>query len=213
MTQLAWLLLALAAATAVVDWLGVVHHHPRLRWAAKPLVMVWLIAVALALDPVSGAQRAFFVAALSLSLVGDVFLLSSQTRWFLSGLAAFLAAQLAYIGGFLVGGVHAGLLVYSVPGVALYALVVGGLILRSLFRKRDFAFLAPVAVYMLAFSANVALAGASGRLPALAGASLFYLSDSMIGWNRFVRPLPWAELPIIATYHVGQALLVASLAG
>jgi uncharacterized membrane protein YhhN len=212
MTQLAWLLLALAAATAVVDWLGVVHHVRRLRWVAKPLVIVFLVGVALALRPVSESQRAIWIGALFLSMVGDLFLLASGNRWFLAGLAAFLGAQLAYIDGFLVRGIQPGLLLYSAPPVAVYALLVGGSIVRALLRRGRTAFTAPVVLYMLAFSTNVALAGASGRPLALAGAALFYASDSMIGWNRFVRPLPWAELPIIVTYHAGQALLVLSLA-
>src|SRR5437764_844201 len=44
-----------------------------------------------------------------------------------------------------------------------------------------------------------------------AGAALFAGSDSMIAWNRFVRPFPWAAVGIMVTYHLGQAALVASL--
>jgi len=75
MTQAAWLLLALAGAVAVVDWIAVVHQHRRVRWATKPAVMLLLVAVAFALTPRSPAQREIFVGALFLSLLGDVFLL------------------------------------------------------------------------------------------------------------------------------------------
>jgi uncharacterized membrane protein YhhN len=44
------------------------------------------------------------------------------------------------------------------------------------------------------------------------GAVLFYASDALIAWNRFVQPRPWMPLAIIVTYHVGQAALVLSLA-
>ena len=67
-------------------------------------------------------------------------------------------------------------------------------------------------VYLAAISTMVALAGAGGRPLALAGALLFYLSDGLIAWGRFVRPLPWAPLPIIVSYHLAQAALVVSLA-
>ena len=36
MTPVAWVLLALAAAFAVTDWLGVVHAQRSLRWIGKP---------------------------------------------------------------------------------------------------------------------------------------------------------------------------------
>jgi uncharacterized membrane protein YhhN len=43
------------------------------------------------------------------------------------------------------------------------------------------------------------------------GAVLFVGSDSMIAWDRFVRPFAWAPLAIMVTYQLGQAGLVASL--
>jgi hypothetical protein len=43
------------------------------------------------------------------------------------------------------------------------------------------------------------------------GASLFFASDSLIAWNRFVRPRAWAPVAIMVTYHLGQAGLVTSL--
>ena len=46
---------------------------------------------------------------------------------------------------------------------------------------------------------------------AMAGALTFYASDSLLGWNRFVRPFPHAHLAVMVTYHLGQLLLVLSL--
>jgi hypothetical protein len=37
------------------------------------------------------------------------------------------------------------------------------------------------------------------------------MSDSLIGWTRFVRAHSWGPLAIIVTYHLGQAALVVSL--
>jgi uncharacterized membrane protein YhhN len=113
----------------------------------------------------------------------------------------------------LVGGFNALLLAYWSAGVLVVALLVGSRILAALFRNGKAAMAGPVVLYMLAISAMVALAGAGGRPAAAAGAILFYVSDALIAWTRFVRPLGWAPLPIIVTYHVGQALLVVSLAG
>jgi uncharacterized membrane protein YhhN len=46
---------------------------------------------------------------------------------------------------------------------------------------------------------------------AAAGAVLFYVSDALIGFSRFVREWPWAPVAIIVTYHLGQAGLVLAL--
>jgi uncharacterized membrane protein YhhN len=63
----------------------------------------------------------------------------------------------------------------------------------------------------LVISAMLATALATGNLLAGAGAVLFVASDSMIAWDRFVRPFRWAPVAIMVTYHLGQAGLVASL--
>jgi hypothetical protein len=57
----------------------------------------------------------------------------------------------------------------------------------------------------------VACALATGNVLAGVGASLFFASDALIAWNRFVIPVRWAPVAIMVTYHVGQAGLVTSL--
>ena len=211
MTPQAWVLLALAAAFAVTDWIGVAHDDVRLRWVGKPATIVLLVAVAIALQPASQSQRFIFIAALLLSLGGDVLLLGGNA-WFLGGLAAFLGAHLAYGGGFVVGGIDSHRLLLTAPAVAVVSLALGGRVLRAIANSAGRSMLPPVVLYLLAISAMVALAGAEGRPVAVAGACLFYLSDGLLAWNRFVRPLAWSRLPLIVTYHLGQACLVLSLA-
>jgi uncharacterized membrane protein YhhN len=43
------------------------------------------------------------------------------------------------------------------------------------------------------------------------GATVFAASDSILAVNRFVRPLAWAPVAVMVTYHVGQALIVAGV--
>ena len=40
---------------------------------------------------------------------------------------------------------------------------------------------------------------------------LFYASDALIGWGRFVEARPWGDLAVMVTYHLGQVLLVLFL--
>jgi uncharacterized membrane protein YhhN len=52
------------------------------------------------------------------------------------------------------------------------------------------------------------LAWATGSWVVALGASVFVVSDTTLAVNRFVRPLPGADVVVMVTYHVGQALIV-----
>ena len=80
----------------------------------------------------------------------------------------------------------------------------------------------PVTIYVLAISAMVvsaiATAGradwSAGRSAlAIGGALLFFASDGMIGWSRFVGDFPRSRVAIMVTYHLAQAALVLALLG
>jgi uncharacterized membrane protein YhhN len=211
MAQIAWVLLAGAIVFAVIDWVAVVSGNQRLRWVAKPAVIVLLIGLVPLLQRSGGPERAAFAVALLFCLAGDLFLLAGD-RWFRAGLAAFLAAHLAYAAGFLVGGVNQRLLVGAAAAVAIVSIGFGSRVLLAILQSGSRQMAVPVAAYVVAISAMLTQAVASGKPLAVAGAILFYASDGMIAWNRFVRPLPWSPLPVMVTYHLGQLGLVLSLA-
>ena len=209
MTSTAWVLLAITAVVAVVDWIAVARGWTRVEYVAKPLTMVGLIGVALALDPAESDMRAAFVIALACSLVGDVFLMLPSDR-FVAGLAAFLGAHLAYTAGFFLGPGSVGGLAIGALITAVVAIPLGVHVLRAVRREAP-ALVTPVTAYLVMISLMVASATGLGNGWAIAGAWLFFVSDALIGETRFVRPLPASRLAIIVTYHVGQALLVVSL--
>ena len=43
------------------------------------------------------------------------------------------------------------------------------------------------------------------------GASVFAFSDTVLARDRFVHPWDRAQLLVMVTYHVGQALIVAGV--
>jgi uncharacterized membrane protein YhhN len=43
------------------------------------------------------------------------------------------------------------------------------------------------------------------------GAFLFWISDLMLAWNKFVSPLKVGRLAIVAAYHLGQISLIAGV--
>jgi hypothetical protein len=46
---------------------------------------------------------------------------------------------------------------------------------------------------------------------AVLGALLFYVSDAVLGWTRFVSDLRRGRVVVMVTYHLGQAGLVLAL--
>lgn len=202
-------LFVVAAAFAIGDWISRARNHRGLEVVCKPATLVALLAAACTLDPEFGSVRAWFVVALAFSLLGDVLLMLPSDR-FVAGLAAFLVAHLAYVGGFVDSGLSAWQALAAAVVVAAVVGPVGVRIVRGAARTQQEAAV-PVAAYITVISAMIVSAGGSGRVVAIAGAALFAFSDSLIGWNRFVAPTRYASVAIMVTYHVGQALLVLSL--
>jgi uncharacterized membrane protein YhhN len=209
-TTTAWVLLAIAAVLAVGDWAAVARRDKRLEYACKPAALLALVLVALALDPENEARRAWFVAALVLSLAGDVFLMLPRDL-FVAGLVSFLLGHVAYIVGLRVDGGSLGALAVAGAVVAVVAAAVGSRVVAAVRRGPQRALTAPVVTYMVVISAMVACALATGNVLAATGGALFFASDALIAWNRFVRPLVWAPVAIMVTYHLGQAGLATSL--
>lgn len=208
MTDLAWVLLAAAGAAAVGDWLAVAAATRTLEYVCKPAAIGLLLAVAVVLQPRHDAQRWAFVAALVLSLAGDVALM---LRRFLPGLAAFFGAHLAYIVGLRAASPGIRPLVVAAVIVLVPIALLGRRVLAGV-RTTDPDLGTPVSLYIAAISVMLASALAAGNALVATGAVLFVVSDSLIAWNRFVEPLPWAPVTIMVTYHLGQAGLVTGLA-
>jgi uncharacterized membrane protein YhhN len=217
-----WILMALAGAAAVVDWVAVGSGNRRLEYAAKPAVLGALVAAAavLPLDHTDLVDRRWwFVAALACCLAGDV-LLMLPGNLFVPGLAAFLLGHGLFIAGLLQPPAPPGVPPFSfaVDGLVAAAVIVvavesvpGAILLRSLVAARRQALVAPVCVYTAAIATMVVLAVNVGVVAAAIGSVLFLVSDTLLSWNRFVRPVPSGPLAVHVTYHLAQGLLVVSL--
>jgi len=209
LTSVAWILSAATALVAAADWFAVATSRRTLEYVAKPAVMVGLIAVAAALEPVSQVERLFFVAALALGLLSDVFLMLPRDM-FLAGLVAAFVEHVAYVGGFRARDLHVGLLAIALAVALVSVAVLMPAVYRAL-RKNQPSLVMPVIAYVAVFVVMVASAGGTGSYVALGGALLFFYSDALLAWNRFVSPVGWGRLVNIIAYHSGQALLVLSL--
>lgn len=203
-----WVLLACAGLAAAANWWSRwADHRPTELWS-KPLTLIGLIGVAVALDPQDASVRSWFVGALVLCLAGDVFLLGGE-RWFIAGLAAFLAGHVAYVVGFAVGEHwRAWSAAIAAIVIAAFALSIGRRIVAGVDRG---AMRWAVTAYLGVISVMLVVAAGAGNGWAIAGASLFVVSDSVLGWRQFVASRPWMPVTVMVTYHLAQAALVLSL--
>ena len=206
MTGVAVAFLAAAAIAAVVDWWAVAVVNRTIEYVAKPATLALLIGAAATLDPADPTQRAWFVAALCFSLLGDIALMLPSDR-FVAGLSAFLLAHVAYSVGMAARGLEGGLLAVGIAVGIVAVLTLG----RKIAGAASPELRLPVAAYILVISGMVALAIGTGEPWIIGGALLFYTSDALIGWTRFVADFPRSRVAIMVTYHLGQAALVLGL--
>ena len=108
------------------------------------------------------------------------------------------------------------LIVVAALGVMLYMRIAA-----SLRQKGEEAMRVPVGAYaailsLMLFSAWATLFRpawpAAARLTAILGATLFFISDSMLAWNKFVAPSHVMRVGVMVTYHLAQFALAATIA-
>jgi uncharacterized membrane protein YhhN len=205
---------------AALEALALYKKLPRLEYLSKPAVMVCLFLwlwIAAGLD---GALL-WFGLGLLFSLAGDVLLMFSLDRLFLPGLVMFLCAHVAYILGFNT----------PLPALSAWSLILaviiglGGArllrrIITSLHSQRRAGLQIPILVYSLVISLMLLSAmlkltdtswNAGAALLVALGAFLFYLSDILLAWNKFVIPIQNRRLYNILIYHLGQIVLIAGV--
>ena len=196
-------LVVIALCVALVDWWSVSRGHERAESIAKPFVMAVLILGILVESP--GASGWIVVFGLTCSLAGDVLLLPVVDR-FIAGLGAFLVGHVFFTTAFLLEANVDAVSVALGVGLSVVAVVaVGRQIVRSAASK-DSRLAKPVGAYVVVLGVMLA----SGFLPAVlsaAGATLFALSDAVLGWNRFVKPIKHGRLLTHIPYHLGQGLI------
>jgi uncharacterized membrane protein YhhN len=211
MTAAAGTLLAIAAVFAVGDWIAVRRGTKRLEYLCKPAATAALVAVAATLHAANSDRQAWFVAALVLCLVGDVFLMLPNDR-LEPGLVAFLFAHVAFTVGFLLEDADFGTLQLVACALVVVAIaVLGTRFVTALRRRGDRELVGPVLIYMIAIATMLVSAIRGGNGWGIVGAGFFVVSDSLIAETRFVAPRRAGPVAIMVTYHVALVGLVFSL--
>ncbi len=94
--------------------------------------------------------------------------------------------------------------------LAAHGALFGSKVVASV-RREHAPMTVPVIVYFAVIMLMAVAAALSGRGWAIVGASSFVVSDTVLGWGRFVREHRWQPLAVMVTYHVALAGLAVSL--
>jgi uncharacterized membrane protein YhhN len=215
-----YILIILAFIFAALEALALWKGWHWLEFIVKPAVMVCLFIWLYAATGLQGPLLWFGLGIL-FSLAGDVALLFID-RFFMLGLIAFLLAHLAYLIGFnspppVTPGIWAFVIaiVLGLSAARLLRRLISGV------RMTNTRLVMPVIVYstvitLMLLSALLTLSNPDwASMPALLvslGAFLFYLSDIVLAWNRFVSPIKNGRMLNIGLYHLGQIGIVVGVA-
>lgn len=213
----------LAFLLAILDWIAVARAWKKLEYFAKPATMVALLAFVIQNGGLSGGMM-WFTLGLAFSLAGDIFLMLPKEQ-FIAGLISFLLAHVAYIIG-LSPRLPPGLpsLLIALGLAVLVALTAGQIYRRiaaGLRASGKLSLRGPVLIYsivisVMLFSAMLTLLSgnwfSTHAIAVCAGAALFFLSDTILAWNKFVSPMRYGRLMNMATYHLGQLLIALGAA-
>ena len=175
----------------------------------KLLPMVMIIYYAFRLTPKKKRLVHWvIIIGLFVSMLGDAII-----HWFLLGLIAFFIAHVSYTIGFFsvrkpkLNKIQIFLILLTI----LYGAIFSFLLLPTLSGNGNASLILPVAAYILMITVMYIGAVCTGNKPAIIGALLFIISDSILAWNKFVAPVAFADALIMLPYYTAQLLIAISL--
>ncbi|HEX5652033.1 MAG TPA: lysoplasmalogenase [Chitinophagaceae bacterium] len=208
------LFLYLFFAALALELLFISIGYDMARYFSKPLLMLILGAYFMSNTVLSTRWRAFVIAALAFSWLGDILLMfeSREPLFFLFGLSAFLLAHICYILFF--HRVRAAEQVKSRAWLLIIVAIYYASLITFLYPYLG-GMKIPVPVYGIVISFMLLLAlhlffipNRQAGLLMLSGAVLFVISDSILAINKFYRPFNGAGLLIMLTYGLAQFFIV-----
>lgn len=204
-------------AASLLDWLVVAYRCQRLKYITKPLVLALLILWVSLADGWRFPLLLFTLGAL-FSMAGDIWLMLPG-RFFLYGVFSFGVAHGCYIAGFIHDGLPVSPLFYLVIVLMVVIAVIVTRKIRhgvnstpgtSRMKKAVTLYSVVVTAMFLAAFSTVFKPGwkPEAYLLAAAGGLLFYFSDGLLAYDRFVVPVKNGRLLVRIAYHLGQLLLL-----
>ena len=202
-------LFCLAVAAAHVAAIN--SERPKISGLAKAAASTSFVAVAVINNAADTSYGRFILAALALSLIGDLLLLSFRSRFLLGGIASFLLAHVAFAAAFTRVAVDTNW--FAVAMVC--AAIAGILLIRWLWPRLGGFYRVAVPVYAAAIVLMTSLAiGASAEsMPSTVGvgAVLFAVSDVSVARDRFIERNIANKMWGLPLYYIAQLLFAGSV--
>ncbi|MFC4302502.1 lysoplasmalogenase [Cohnella boryungensis] len=205
------LLIAAIVVSGIGYLFAMAGEQTVLRWILKPGTILLIIGLAGLTRNVTKAYKTYIVVGLFLSAIGDGLLLLPGNQWFAAGLFAFLAAHLVYIIAFMTRWIFSSVHWLTLIPIAVYSYFLLRELHEGMVAGGNSGLWIPVLIYVIVISIMIWSAVISGSRFAIAGAVLFFLSDSLLAWNMFVAPLAWANYGVMITYYSAQFLIARSM--
>ena len=205
-------LLLLIVLSGLLHITGLYVKSPSLKYIFKPLTTVLIIFLAFRQGGSDFTQyKTLILIGLSLSLLGDIFLMLPRER-FIAGLVSFLVAHLFFIAAFIGNAGPFWNWIYLAPVFIYFVLFL------NILWKHTGNMTVHVSVYSLVLL--IFLWQAAGQYGFYTtnttafgfwGALLFVLSDSLLAYNKFVKPLKWAPAILMVWYWAALYFLALSI--
>lgn len=214
------ILVILALAFAALESLALWKNWDRLEYVVKPAVMICLF-IWLYLNTGLQGLTLWFGVGILFSLAGDILLMISLERMFMFGLIAFLLAHISYLVGFqnelmtVTAWSFILILILSISAVRVMRRIVSAIRTKGQIRLVNPIILYSIVITVMLYAAMTTISNPEWRTSASffvsVGAFLFYLSDLILAWNKFVSPIKNGRMLNIAAYHLGQIGLIAGV--
>lgn len=187
------------------------YFNKKFYFYAKPLPILTLIifrTTTFVQNPNSIDLLIIF--ALIFGMSGDLFIIFDNK--FLFGLASFLIGHILYITYFLLGDIKLNLYATLIISVATVVTLVGMYFTKN--KEFKNILIPPIVIYtsVLAFALITAISYDLTKYSKLLffsiGLGLFFISDGLLSFDKFVRKFKFTYIFILLTYYLAQTLIV-----
>ncbi len=208
-------------ARYVQDKAGKIRYF---EYISKPAVilalLVWLWSVSHFSD-----RTAWFAWGLVCALCGDVFLMAPKTRYTMTGgMLAFMGTHIFYIIGLNPyfpppinpPGIIIAFMIFFTAGSIYWRLIKSSIIRSSKVLSVGITtYIILLSLMLISCQFSYIQGGRWKDIEALlvgCGGLLFFISDTVLAWNLYIRYIPNSKLINRITYHVGQIAIICGIA-
>lgn len=212
-TGIVFILLSVIEIVSLAFWGESLHKY------IKSFLVPSLCATALLLllDAKSDFKTVcFFVSAMVMHTIGDIFLLFPGMNWFMAGLGAFLLGHIFYLLIFVkfIAGIRQSSLIFCI----LIPVIIVAFFITMLFNLQGELMLLAVRIYasILLLMTSFGIYGMIKKYPystnLVVGAVLFIISDFIIALNSFSGiDFLFRHVVVMITYLLAEVLLVSAV--